>query len=188
MREERGAAIWLNEKRYTTMRTKIKNPRRTHLRVELLEGKTLLSTGSTTHPAAHRLSAAPIVAQVSAFSGTLTGRYSSVHAPHFAYILSYANSGVLSGVGSTHLYGTLFVRPSAPAGHFDGRLLMFNHGGMMIVDVYQSATPGTYSYRVAHARGNDTGFTGQTGTLVITQTPTFTVPYYTAGHSTMTFT
>jgi len=170
------------------MRTYIKNRRRAQLRVESLEAKTLLSTASVVHPVAHHVSHAPIVAQATAtFTGTLAGHYSSVHAPHFAYIQSFATSGTLTGVGSTHLYGTLFVRPSAPAGRALGRLVMRNSGGTMIVNVYASGTPGDYSYRVAHAYRSDTGFKGATGTLTITLSPTFVVPYYTYGRSTMTF-
>jgi hypothetical protein len=170
------------------MRTSTNNRRRTQLRVELLEGKTLLSTGSAMHEAAHHVTAAPIVAQAAApFSGTLAGRYSNVFAPYFAYILNYATSGTLSGPGSTHLAGTLFVRPGAPAGRFDGRLVLHNPGGTMILNVYSTATLGTYTYKVAFAGGSDTSFRGGTGTLTINQTPTIRVPYYVSGHATMTF-
>jgi len=167
------------------MRTYKKNRRRTQLRVESLEGKALLSAGFMMH----HVSAAPIVTQATAaFSGTLTGRYSDVHVPFFADIQSYSTSGTLSGVGSTHLYATLFVRPGAPAGRFAGQLLMRNNGGSMVVNVFQSAMPGIYSYKVALASGSDTAFKGGTGTLSITQTPSFMVPNYSFGQSAMTFT
>jgi hypothetical protein len=170
------------------MRTYIKNHRRTQLRVESLEGKTLLSSGAVMQQVAHHVTAAPITSQaVSVFTGTLAGRYTSVHAPRFALIQSYSTYGTLSPVGSTHLYGTLFVRPSGPAGRHDGQLVMVNHGGSMVIDVYQRSTPGSYSYRVAHAYGRDSAFHGATGFLTITLAPSFTVPYYTAGHATMTF-
>jgi hypothetical protein len=171
------------------MRTYTRNRRRTQLGIESLEGKTLLSAGSVMQHLAHHVSTAPVVAQATpAFTGTLTGPYSNVHVPNFAYIQSYSTSGTLTGVGSSHLYGTLFVRPSAPAGRFEGQLLLRNHGGSMILNVFASGTAGTYSYKVALAHGTDSAFKGDTGTLTISLNPTFSVPYYTAGQSTMTFT
>jgi hypothetical protein len=162
------------------MRTYIKNRRRTQLRVELLEGKTLLSAGAVAHHVA------PAQA-TSAFTGTLTGHYNAVHAPFFANIENFVTAGTLSGIGRTHLYGTLFVRPSAPAGWVLGRLFMHNNGGGMTIKVFTSGTPETYSYQVVGAGGSDAGFRGDTGTLTITLSPNFRVPYYTSGHATMTF-
>jgi hypothetical protein len=171
------------------MRTYTKKRLRTQPRVESLEGKTLLSAGSVMHHVAHHVTSAPIVAQaIPAFSGTLTGPYSDVHIPFFADIQSYSTTGTLTGVGSTHLYATLFVRPGAPAGRFAGQLLMRNNGGAMVVNVFQWAVPGTYSYKVALASGTDTAFRGGTGTLFITQMPSSMVPNYSFGQSTMTFT
>jgi hypothetical protein len=108
-------AISLTGNRNGTMRTHTKNRRRAQLCVESLEGKMLLSAGSVMHQVAHH--AAPIVAQA-AFSGTLTGRYSDVHAPFFADIQSYTASGTLSGIGSTtHLPARcLCVRARMQAG------------------------------------------------------------------------
>ena len=170
------------------MQTCTQNRRRTQPRVETLEGKTLLSSGSVMHHIAHHVTAAPIVSQATAaFSGTLTGSYSNVPVPFFANIQSYATAGTLSGVGDTRLLGTLFVRPGAPVGRFVGQLLMRNDGGSMIVNVFQSATPGAYSYKVALANGTDAAFKGGTGTLVITQTPTFSSRFFAYGQSTMTF-
>jgi len=171
------------------MRNYTKNRRRPQLRVESLEGKTLLSAGSVMHHVAQHVAAAPIVAQAAAaFSGTLTGPYSSVHAPYYAYIQSYSTSGTLSGVGSTHLYGTLIVRPHTPAGRFDGQLVLRNSGGTMILNVYASGTPATYFYKVVVARGSDAPFKGGSGSLTIAQSPTFSVPYYSYGQSRMAFT
>jgi hypothetical protein len=171
------------------MRTYTKNRRRTQLRVEPLEGKTLLSTGSLMDQVAPQVRVAPIVAQVTgAFSGTLTGSYSNVYAPGFANILSYRTSGTLSGVGTTRLRGTLFLGPGARTGGLVGQLVMHNSGGSMIVNVFQPAMPGTYSYKVVRARGSDTVYKGGRGTLMITQDPTFHVPFYTSGQATMTFT
>src|SRR5689334_16576782 len=114
------------------MRTDARNPRRTPLRGETLEGKTLLSTGSAMRHVAPHATAAPIVAQTTAFSGTLPGSYSNVNVPGFSHVLSYAASGTLSGVGATRLRGTLFVsghpRPSRLVGQFRLR----NNGGSMI--------------------------------------------------------
>jgi hypothetical protein len=171
------------------MRTYTKNRRRLQLGVESLEGKILLSTGSVMDQVVPPVRAAPIGAQeTAAFSGTLTGSYSNVHVPGFANTLSYATSGTLSGVGSTRLRGTLFGRLGAPTGRLVGQLVMHNNGGSMIVNVFRSAMPGTYSYKVARVRGSDTAFEGERDTLMISQTPTFSVPYYTAGQATMTFT
>jgi hypothetical protein len=171
------------------MRTCTKNRRRTQLRVESLEGKTLLSTGAVAHELAHHVTAAPMVAHaIEAFSGTLTGFYSDVHVPFFANIQSYTASGTLSGPGSTRLAGTLFVRPSAPAGRQVGQIVMRNDGGSMLDRVFTSATSGTYTYKVVHAGGTDTAFKGGSGTLMITQSPTFSAPDYSQGQATMTFT
>jgi hypothetical protein len=170
------------------MRTYAKKRRRTQLRVESLEGKTLLSTGSVTHQFAPHMGAVPIVAQAAAFSGTLTGPYSNVNVPGFSHVLSYATSGTLSGVGSTRLRGTLFVRGGARPHRLAGQFLLHNNGGSMTVNVFRSATPGNDTYRVARARGSDTAFKGGSGELVITQSPTFSVPFYVSGQATMTFT
>jgi hypothetical protein len=171
------------------MQTYTKNRRRMQLQVESLEGKTLLSTGAVMHELAHHVKAAPIVADATAtFSGTLTGQYSDVHVPYFANIQSYVASGTLTGTGSTRLAGTLLVRPSATPGRSFGQLVMHNNGGSMIINISVSGTAGTYTYKVAHAHGNDTAFKGGTGTLMITQSQTFSVSYYSQGQSTMTFT
>jgi hypothetical protein len=65
---------------------------------------------------------------------------------------------------------------------------MHNNGGSMIVNVFQTAVHGTFTYKVALASGNDTAFRGATGTLLITQTPTFSGFFYSVGQATMTFT
>src|ERR1700758_1053657 len=131
------------------MRTYAKNRRRAPLRVESMEGRTLLSTGSAMQQVAPHVTAAPIVAQAPAFSGTLMGSYSNVNVPGFSHLLSYATSGTLSGVGSTRLPGTLSVRGGARPGRLLGQFLMRNNGGSMIVNVFQSAMPGNYTYNVA---------------------------------------
>jgi hypothetical protein len=163
------------------------NRRRTQLSVESLEGKTLLSAGLMAHHVRHHVAAAPLVAQQSAaITGTLTGPYSNVSAPGFANILIYSTSGTLSGVGSARLRGSLFVRGNH-AGRFTGQFQVRNHGGKMIFNVFRTATLGTYTYKVAIAKGNDAAFKGATGTLTITQDPTFHVPFFTSGDATMTF-
>jgi len=171
------------------MRTYTKNQRRTELRVESLEGKTLLSAASAMHQVAPHVTAAQIVGQATAaFSGTLTGPYSNVHVPYAGYILSYTTSGTLSGAGSTSLHGTLLVRPGSRAHRLAGQLVIRNDDGSILVSVFQSAAPGTYAYKVARARRSDTAFNGGSGELVITQAPTFSAPYYLSGQATMTFT
>jgi hypothetical protein len=171
------------------MRSSRKHPRRTQLTVESLEGKALPSTGSLLHQIAQEVSAAPIVSQATVgFSGTLAGRYGDTRVPFVGSIQTYAASGTLNGPGSTHLYGTLIIRPGAALGRFDGQLVMVNHGGSMVLNVYQSATAGTFSYKVVVGVGSDSAFKGGIGTLTVTQTPTFRVPYYVHGQSTMTFT
>jgi hypothetical protein len=169
------------------MRAYNKYRRRTHLAVESLEEKTLLSLGPMMHRIAPHGTAAPIVAEASAvFSGTLNGTYSNIHAPGFANILSYATSGTLSGVGPTRLRGSLLIRSHPRPGRLIGQFTMRNSGGSMIVNV-RLATPGAYSYKVVRARGSDSAFLAATGTLVITQSPTFHAPFYTFGQATMTF-
>jgi hypothetical protein len=182
------AATHLKRKPCSTMRTYAKNRRSTPLRVESLEGKTLLSTGSAMQHVAPHVTAAPIVAQASAFSGTLTGSYSNINVPGFSHILNYATSGTLSGVGSTRLRGTLFSRGGHRPGRLAGQFLMRNNGGSMVVNAFKSAMPGDYTYKVVRARGSDTAFRGGSGELTITQTSTISVPYYVSGQTTMTFT
>lgn len=65
---------------------------------------------------------------------------------------------------------------------------MHNNGGSMIVNVFRSPMPGHYTYKVARERGSDTAFKGGSGDLMITQAPTFSVPYYVSGQATMRFT
>jgi hypothetical protein len=133
--------------------------------------------------------AAPIVAQATgAFTGTLTGSYSNINAPGFANVLSYATSGTLTGVGSTHLRGSLFVRGGGHPGRRIGQLLLRNTGGAMNVSVFQTATAGIDTYQVARARGSDAAFLGASGELTITRSQTINVPFYSSGQVTMTFT
>lgn len=171
----------------TTMRMYAKNRRRTPLRVESLEGKTLLSTGLAMQRVAPHVSAAPIVAQVSAFSGTLTGSYSNINIPGFSHILSYSTSGTLIGIGSTRLRGTLSARGGLRPGRLAGQLILRNAGGSMTVNVYQTATTGTDTYTVARARGSDAALRGESGDLTISQSASVSVPFYVYGRATMTF-
>jgi hypothetical protein len=163
--------------------------RRTQPSVQPLEGKTLLSSGSAMHHVPVQVGAEQIVAQVPApISGTLTGIYSNVHIPFAGYLLSYSTSGTLTGVGSTRLKGSFFVRGKALPGRLLGQFTLHNTGGAMLVKVFQSATPGTDTYKVARANGSDTAFKGESGNLTITDMPTFSAPYYVSGQATMTFT
>lgn len=171
-------------KRCSIMRITTKNRRRTQLQVESLEGKSLLSAGGALHHVAQH---AAHVQVSSAFTGTLGGYYTNVYAPYFANVRSFVTSGTLSGIGSAHLAGTLFVRPSTPAGRAVGQLVVRNSGGAMILNVFASGTANTYSYKVAIAAGSDAGFRGDTGSVTTTLNPTFSVPYYSSGHATMTF-
>jgi hypothetical protein len=171
------------------MQANIKNRRRADLHVESLEGKALLSAGSVTHEIAALAKPSAAIAHASAaFSGTLTGIYSNVHIPFAGYLLSYSTSGTLSGVGSTHLHGSIFTRPSSKAGAASGQLILTNSGGSMIVNVFRTATAGTYTYKVARAHGSDSAYQGGQGQLTIVQTPTRSYPYFVSGQATMTFT
>jgi hypothetical protein len=170
------------------MRVNIKNRRRASAQVESLEGKTLLSAGFVSHHAAHRAMTAAVVAQAAQFSGTLMGVYSNVHIPFAGYLLNYSTSGTLSGVGSTNLHGSIFVRPGAHFGQAAGQFFMHNDGGSMLVRFNRTATPGTYTYKVVRGLGNDLAYKGGTGTVTITQTPTQSYPYFVSGQATMTFT
>ncbi len=137
---------------------------------------------------APHVTAAPIVAQATgALTGTLTGSYSNINAPGFAQILSYATSGTLTGVGSTRLRGTLFVRGGGHPGRLVGHLLLRNTGGAMNISVFQTATEGIDTYQVARARGVDASFRGASGELTITRAQTINVPFYSSGQVTMTF-
>jgi hypothetical protein len=169
------------------MQTYTNNRRRAQPRIEDLEGKILLSTGSPVDQIKPHVSQHQIVAQApAALSGTLTGIYSNVHIPFAGYLLNYATSGTLTGVGSTQLRGSLFVRGAHP-GRLLGTFRLHNNGGSMLVNVFQTATPGTYTYRVPSASGSDSSFKGSSGDLMISQTPTHSAPYYVSGQATMTF-
>jgi hypothetical protein len=170
------------------MRTKTNtnNRRRVEPRVEPLEGKTLLSAGGAMHHAAHE---AAVVAQAPGpITGSLTGHYSNIHIPFAGHLLNYNTNGTLTPVGSSHVYGSWYVRGATPnAGRFVGRLFVRNDGGSMTLRIYQTAVGGTDTYTVGHASGNDSDYQGDTGTLTITQNPTYSYPYYTAGTATTTF-
>ncbi len=58
----------------------------------------------------------------------------------------------------------------------------------MILNVLRSDTAGTYTYKVVRAFGSDSAFKGGTGAVTITQTPTYSFPYFVSGQATMTFT
>ena len=128
------------------------------------------------------------VAQAAQFGGTLTGIYSNVHIPFAGYLLSYSTSGTLSGVGATNLHGSIFVRPGSHFGRAIGQFSMHNDGGSMRVRVFQTATSGTYTYRVVRGLGNDFADEGGIGTVTIIQTRAQSYPYYVSGQATMTLT
>jgi hypothetical protein len=157
--------------------------------VQPLEGKSLLSGGAAMHHVPAEVAAERISAQVPApISGSLTGTYSNAHIPFAGYLLSYSTSGTLTGVGSTRLKGSFFVRGKALPGRLLGQFTLHNSGGAMLIKVFQSATAGADTYKVARANGSDTGFKGGSGNLTITDKPTFSAPYYVSGQATMTFT
>jgi hypothetical protein len=146
--------------------------------LESLEGKTLLSAGSAMQHVAPRLAAAPIVGQAVSFGGTLVGSDSDVSVPGISHIVSFNTTGTLIGPGSTHLRGTLFSRGNPRPGQLLGQLLLRNSGGSMTVNVYRSATAGTYTDTVVRARGADTIYQGATGNLKIAMSWAFNDPYY----------
>ena len=155
--------------------------------LESLEGKTLLSAGSAMQHVAPRLTAAPIVGQAVSFGGTLAGSDSDVRAPGISHVVSFNTTGTLISPGSTHLRGTLFAREKPRPGRLLGQLLLRNSGGSMTVNVYQTATAGTYTDTVVRARGADTIYKGGTGNLKITMSWTFYNPQYFHQHATMKF-
>jgi hypothetical protein len=169
------------------MRHDIQKIRRAQPRVEALEGKALLSTASVMHHIAPLVATAPTVAQaVATFSGTLTGSYSNIHIPGFGNILSYVTAGTLTGVGSTHLRGTLVVR--GRSNRLLGQFILRNDGGAMRVNIFRTATLGKYTYQVPIAKGNDVPYERESGNLLITQTRNITAPFSVFGDATLTFT
>ena len=146
--------------------------------LESLEGKTLLSAGSAMQHVAPRLAAAPIVGQAVSFRGTLAGSDSDRSFPGIPHVVSFNTTGTLIGPGSTHLRGTLFARGNPRPGRLLGQLLLRNSGGSMTVNVYRSATAGTYTDTVVRARGADTIYQGATGNLKIAMSWAFNNPYY----------
>ena len=146
--------------------------------LESLEGKNLLSAGSAMQHVAPHLAAAPIVGQAVSFGGTLAGSDSDRSFPGIPHVVSFKTTGTLIGPGSTHLHGTLFARGNPRPGRLLGQLLLRNSGGSMTVNVYRSATAGTYTDTVVRARGADTIYQGATGNLKIAMSWAFNDPYY----------
>ena len=146
--------------------------------LESLEGKTLLSAGSAMQHVAPRLAAAPIVGQAVSFRGTLAGSDSDRSFPGIPHVVSFNTTGTLIGPGSTRLRGTLSSRGNPRPDQFLGQLLLRNSGGSMTVNVYRSATPGTYTDTVVHAQGADTIYRGATGDLQIAMAWSYNDPYY----------
>jgi hypothetical protein len=168
------------------MRTNIKNRRRVQLLVEPLEGKALLSAGAVVHHVAHH-HVAPKVA-TSVLTGTLSGHYYDLHVPSFGEIQTLNVGGSLKGVGGSNLIGGLSAPTTPVAGNFDSHLGIYNLHGAMVLNVFQTATAGTYTFKVAYADGSDAGLKGDAGTLTLTQTPHFTGHYLSYGSATLTFT
>ena len=146
--------------------------------LESLEGKTLLSAGSAMQHVAPRLAAAPIVRQAVSFRGTLAGSDSDRSFPGIPHFVSFNTTGTLIGPGLTRLRGTLSSRGNPQPGQFLGQLLLRNSGGSMTVNVYRSATAGTYTDTVVHAQGADTIYRGATGDLQIAMAWAYNDPYY----------
>jgi hypothetical protein len=157
------------------------------LQLESLEGKTLLSAGSAMQHIAARLTDAPIVGQAVSFRGTLAGPDSDVKAPGIPHVVSFNATGTLIGPGSTHLSGTLYALENSRPGLLLGQLHLRNSGGSMAVNVYRSATAGTFTETVVRAQGSDTIYQGTTGSLKIVLSWTFNNPYYFHGQAAMKF-
>ena len=146
--------------------------------LESLEGKTLLSAGLAMQHVAPRLAAAPMVGQAVSFGGTLAGSDSDRSFPGIPHAVSFKTTGTLIGPGSTQLRGTLFGRGNPQPGQSLGGLLLRNRGGSMTVNVYQTATAGTYTDTVVRARGADSIYQGATGNLKIAMSWAYNDPYY----------
>ena len=146
--------------------------------LESLEGKTLLSAGSAMQHVVPHLAATPIVDQAASFRGTLVGSDSDVRVAAIPHVVSFSTRGTLIGPGSTHLRGTLFARGNPRPGRLLGQLLLRNSGGSMTVNVYRSATAGTYTDTVVRARGADKIYQGATGNLEIAMSWAYNDPYY----------
>jgi hypothetical protein len=153
--------------------------------LDSLEGKTLLSAGPAMQHFAARLTAAPIFDQAVSLRGTLAGPDSDVSVAGISHVVSFNTTGTLIGPGLTRLRGTLYSLGNP--GRLLGRLLLRNIGGSMTVNVYRSATAGTFTDTVVRARGADTIYQGATGNLKITMAWTKYNPYYYHQQATMTF-
>jgi hypothetical protein len=108
----------------------------------------------------------------------LTGPDSDVRAPGISHVVSFNTTGTLIGPGSTHLRGKLFARENPRPGELLGQLLLYNSGGSMRVNVYRSATAGTFTDTVVSARGADKIYRGATGDLQIAIAMNNQLPYY----------
>jgi hypothetical protein len=152
--------------------------------LESLEGKTLLSAGSAIH-VAPRLAAVPMVGQAASFRGTLVGSESASISG--ISIVGFNTTGTLKGPGLTHLRGTLYTLGNPQPGQLLGQLVLRNKGGSMKVNVYRSATAGTFTDTVVRARGADTIYRGATGNLKIGMALANNDPYYTFEQAWMKF-
>jgi hypothetical protein len=156
-------------------------------RLESLEEKTLLSAGSAMQHVAPRLAAAPLGGQAVSFRGTLAGSDTDRSFPGISHAVSFNTAGTLIGPGLTRLHGTLIARGNPRPGQSLGQLLLSNRGGSMTVNVYQTATAGTFTDTVVRAQGADTIYQGGTGNLKIATSWAYDNPYYLYGQAWMKF-
>jgi hypothetical protein len=102
-------------------------------------------------------------------------------------IVSFNTTGTLKGPGLTHLRGTLYALGNPQPGQLLGQLSLRNRGGSMKVNVYRSATAGTFTDTVVRARGADMIYRGATGSLNIGMALINNDPYYTYQQAWMKF-
>ena len=119
-----------------------------------------------------------MVGQAVSFGGTLAGSDSDRSFPGISHVVGFNATGTLVGPGPTHLRGTLFARGNPRPGQSLGGLLLRNRGGSMTVNVYQTATAGTFTDTVVRARGADSIYRGATGNLKIAMAWNNKLPYY----------
>jgi hypothetical protein len=160
------------------MRTHAKCRRPMSPQLESLEGKALLSAGSVVQHVAPRLAAAPMVGRAVSFRGTLAGSDSDVRLSGIPHVVTFNTWGTLIGPGSTHLHGTLSARGNPRPGQLLGQFRLRNTGGSMTLNVYRSATAGTFTNTVVRARGADAIYKGATGNLQIAMSWADNDPYY----------
>jgi hypothetical protein len=164
----------------------MRNRRHIALRVEFLEGMTLLSGSAATVTAI----AVPIISKepliplkpqppaMATFHGKVQGTYVSTdRIPDVGRSWTVSAKGKLSGLGETTVAGTLHSTGFILQGHAGGTLTLKDARGSMTLTLTGppqsgfSGLPAKFSFVVTKATGHDRGQLNHTGTVAVSLIP-----------------